>query len=97
MTKTKKPGLTPEQEELLNRPVFNKAVLDFSYAKIILPYDDGLKIADALQNAEAFKTRYGKPPKVLPLKEEDFKFSAMSEDAYKEAKMTTLLLGEDDE
>ena len=73
------------------KPKSNYLLVDFAYdKKYILPYEDGIKLMSALEKAEQLTKEYGKPARILGIKEhiECRPFSSME---YERVKLAALL------
>lgn len=73
----------------------NKIIIELSYGlSLVLDHADGIKILEALKNAEIFNKNYDKPDIVRPLGRKDFCANFISEAEYKEAKLAASIIEE---
>lgn len=42
-------------------------IIELSYIELIFPFDEGLKVVEALKHAKSFTYPFGKAPKISPL------------------------------
>ena len=42
-------------------------IIEFSYVELIFPFEEGLKVVEALRHAKSYSSSYGRVPKILPL------------------------------
>lgn len=74
------------------KPKENLMVIPFGYDhKIVLPYKDGLKIIEALANAEVLKEEYGEIAYFTGIERHHFNPTLMSRDEYELIKIASVL------
>ena len=70
----------------------NMMVIPFDYGhKLVVPYKDGLKIIEALANAEVLKEDYGQPAYFAGVERHPFNPTIMSREEYELIKIGALL------
>lgn len=66
--------------------------MDFSYSKkLILPYEEGLKLIAAIAKAEVYDCPYGGDSSVRELKKDDVTVTFLSPQEYSEARLSSKL------
>lgn len=70
----------------------NMMVIPFDYGhKLVVPYKDGVKIIEALANAEVLKEEYGQPTYLTGVERHHFNPTIMSREEYELIKIGALL------
>lgn len=70
----------------------NMMVIPFDYVhKLVVPYKDGVKIIEALANAEVLKEEYGQPAYFAGVERHHFNPTIMSREEYELIKIGALL------
>ena len=69
----------------------NMMVIPFDYGQMVVPYKDGLKIIEALANAEVLKEEYGQPTYLTGVERHHFNPTIMSREEYELIKIGALL------
>ena len=70
----------------------NMMVIPFDYGhKLVVPYKDGVKIIEALSNAEILKEEYGQLPYIAGVERHHFNPTIMSREEYELIKIGALL------
>ena len=70
----------------------NMMVIPFDYGhKLVVPYKDGVKIIEALANAEVLKEEYGQPAYFAGVERRHFNPTIMSREEYELIKIGALL------
>jgi len=64
--------------------------LDFT-TKLVMPYEDALKLMAALSKAERYKDPYGGPSVITGLEQTQITLTVMSKELYRNTKMANLL------
>lgn len=64
--------------------------LDFS-TDLVLPYQDGMTLLAALENAEVLHDSFGDKPKIVNLDKNSLNITFMSQDKYRNFKISQLL------
>lgn len=74
------------------KPKENLMVIPFGYDhKIVLPYKDGVKIIEALANAELLKEEYGEIAHFTGIERHHINLTLMSRDEYELIKIASVL------
>ena len=70
----------------------NMMMIQFDYGhKLVVPYKDGVKIIEALANAEVLKEEYGQPTYLSGVERDHFNPTIMSREEYELIKIGALL------
>ena len=70
----------------------NMMVIPFDYGhKLVVPYKDGVKIIEALANAEVLKEGYGQPTYLAGVEQHQINPTIMSREEYELIKIGALL------
>lgn len=78
----------PKIEPLLK----NHMVIRFDYNKsLVVPYEDGQKIIDALAYAEIYEVKYQENDVIRPLEPDEFVSSILSDKQYMNTKLAKLM------
>jgi hypothetical protein len=83
-----------EARKSLGKPTGNRMQINFGWSAVVLvPYADGLKILEGLQNAERLSSRHDKDvAQILPFDlSEELTTSILGEEAYVNIKVAKLL------
>ena len=54
-------------EGMKNEVIGGYIIIELSYTELIFPFDEGLKVVEAMKHAKSFTYPYGKAPKISPL------------------------------
>ena len=74
------------------KPKENLMVIPFGYDyKIVLPYKDGVKVIEALANAEVLKEEYSELPHFTGIERHHLNPTLMSRDEYELIKIASVL------
>ena len=79
--------------ELVKKPRQpNFLLIEISYnTKLVLPYEDGMKVIAALKNAELLEDSYGQRAQIHPIGKDAFRTVPMAYEIYEDIKVATLL------
>lgn len=99
MTYTADPSAEPKvrfedvaKQVKAEKPKENLMVIPFGYDhKIVLPYKDGVKIIEALANAELLKEEYGEIANFTGIERHHINPTLMSRDEYELIKIASVL------
>ena len=90
----------PDPKKKLNKvdPANNYMIIKMNLGydqSLVLPYQDGIQLMAALQNARAYKEEYQKESLIFDIKAADIRTGVIGEQEYGEGLLRSTLLAED--
>ena len=84
--------ITEAKKKELLKPPPNKLCISLAYdIDILVTMEQGLKILEALEDAEMYEHKYGEDPKISSIGKDQFSFKIFSQEEYINIKMANLL------